>query len=102
VNELDPYQFQIEFQFAVQLSMYQWHLPIITFPFTEGLREVIGLSIFKPSQFLGVEGSAGIQTAMSNAPHDILDVQDQIKKLKIKRSSLLAENSEIKAEIGER
>jgi hypothetical protein len=74
---------------------------VITFPLSEGSREAIGLSIFKPSQFRIAVGSVGIPAAMSNAPHDILDVQDQIKKLKIKRSSLLAENSEIKAEIGE-
>lgn len=74
---------------------------VIVFHFTLELREAIGLSIFKPRHHLQAEGSVSIPAAMSNAPHDILDVQDQIKKLKIRRSSLLAENSEIKAEIGE-
>lgn len=36
-----------------------------------------------------------------SAPHDILDVQDQIKRLKTKRATLLAERADIKAEIGQ-
>ena len=37
---------------------------------------------------------------MSSAPRDILDVKDEIKRLRIKRSALLAENIELTSEIG--
>ena len=37
---------------------------------------------------------------MSSAPRDLLDVKDEIKRLRIKRTALLAENIELTTEIG--